>query len=324
MLTEPEIKRELIKSKLEENYGIKVTKLTFNTAGEASWSYKVETESGELFFFKIHNSLLHYKIRFDLTYKLFNDCGIKNITHPIKNTNGELIIQIDNYPAALFNYINGNNASENDLNNDQKSALGKLLGQIHKAKDAIGDFEIKEDFAYGNKDRLLDSINNAQDLLNEESEYIKKVAELLIEYKDRILNQLKVLEELGNKLRNSEISFVICHGEPHRWNTMVNNKGEVFLIDWDDSIFAPKEKDLTMVKDDSLVLEGYKSVVGDFNLNQEVIRYYDLEWNISEIDAWSKQILYDNTNDIQNQHDLEFLISELNTLSLMQKTKDRT
>src|SRR5688572_333402 len=122
MLTEPNIERGLVNSKLLENYGIKVSNLTFNIEGEASWSYKVETENGELFFFKIHNNLQEHKLRFDLTFKLFNDCGIKNITHPIKNTNGELVIQIDKYPAALFNFINGHNASEVELGNDQKLA----------------------------------------------------------------------------------------------------------------------------------------------------------------------------------------------------------
>lgn len=316
MLTEPNIDKNLVKSAIEENYGLKVINLIFNTAGEASWSYKVETENNGVFFFKIHTNLYEHNSRFELTYKLFSDCGIKNITHPIKNKDGELVIYLDKYPAALFNFIQGHNASESDLTEDQKFMLGKLIGQIHKAKDIIGEFNIKEDFSYGNKDRLLDSINKSKDLLNDESEYKKKVAALLIEHKEKILIKLNVLEELGNKLRNENIDFVICHGEPHRWNTMVNDKGEVFLIDWDDSIFAPKEKDLTMIKDDPVKLDGYKSIVGDFNMNQEVIHYYDLEWNISEVDAWSSQIFYDNISDTQNKHDLDFLISELRKLSV--------
>jgi len=157
-------------------------------------------------------------------------------------------------------------------------------------------------------------MNKAQDLLSNDSKYKKKVAELFIDNNEKILKQLQKLEDLGSKLRNSPIDFVICHGEPHRWNTMVNEKGEVFLIDWDDSIFAPKEKDLIMIKNEPVKLAGYKSVIGDFKLKQDVLHYYNLEWNISEIDAWSSQILYDNTNDIQNKHDLEFLITELKTL----------
>lgn len=315
MLTEPNIDQNTIKAKIEKNYGIKVTKLTHVIAGEASWSYKVQTQNNEMLFFKIHANLTEYKVRFDLTYKLFNNCGIKNITHPIKNKEGGLVVFLDKYPAALFDFISGHNASENELNDDQCFALGKLLGQIHKAKDIIGEFSIKEDFKYGNTDRLLKSIESAEIFLKDDSKYKRDVAELFIKNKGKINTRLEELQELGDRLRKEQIDFVICHGEPHRWNTMADKSGEVFLIDWDDSLFAPKEKDLTVIKGEEAKLNGYRSVVGEFELNQEVIHYYDIEWNISEIDAWSSQILYDNTSDLQNQHDLEFFISELERLS---------
>ncbi len=182
MLTEPHIDRKEIQSKIEENYGIKVSQLSHIKAGEASWGYKVETSGQGDFFFKIHTGL-------------------------------------------------------------------------------------------------------------------------------------EELRELGDKLRKQHLDFVICHGEPHDWNTMIDDKGEVFLIDWDDCLFAPKEKDLIMIKGDQFKMDGYKSVVGEFELNQEVINYYALEWDISEVDAWSSQILNDNTNDIKNQHDLDFLISCLRKLT---------
>lgn len=92
---------------------------------------------------------------------------------------------------------------------------------------------------------------------------------------------------------------------------MVNNHGEVFLIDWDDSLFAPKEKDLNFIKDDSVMLNGYRSIIGDFELNEDLLRFYDLEWNISEIDAWCAKLLYNESSDIQNQHDLEEFTSVL-------------
>ncbi|MBI2012018.1 hypothetical protein HYS91_04580 [Candidatus Daviesbacteria bacterium] len=143
MLTEPNIDKKVIKAKIEESYGINITNLTHVIGGEASWGYKVETEK-ETFFFKIHIMLEEYKLRFDLTYRLFNNCGIKNITHPIKNKKGELIFYLDKYPAALFNFISGSNASKSELNNDQCFALGKLLGQVHKAKETIGDVFTEE------------------------------------------------------------------------------------------------------------------------------------------------------------------------------------
>jgi spectinomycin phosphotransferase len=311
MLTEPNIDKLIIQSKIEENYGFQVRDLAFIKGGEASWGYKVETNEGVSYFCKIHTGLTEYEKRFELTYKLFNDAGIKNIPHPIKTTKGELVFYLNKYPTALFNFIEGSNANDQPLTDEQRFALGKLLGEIHQANRVIGEFSIQEDFKYGNIDRLLETLNKIDIYLKDSSVYKSKTAQLLLENKDKILKRIKELEELGEKLRSLNIDFVICHSEPHAWNTMIDEKGEVYLIDWDDSLFAPKEKDLNMIKDDQIKLEGYKSVVGDFEINQEIIHYYQMEWNISEIDAWSNSLLFEDSNDTQYEHYLKQFIRDL-------------
>ncbi len=97
---------------------------------------------------------------------------------------------------------------------------------------------------------------------------------------------------------------------------MVSDDKEIFLIDWDDSLFSPKEKDLTMIKDDLIKLDGYKSIIGNFEINEDVVNFYNMKWNLSEIEDWSSRILSSEENDIQNQHYLEEFISELEDLML--------
>ena len=315
MLTEPNFDKELLRTKIEENYRLVVINLLFVQGGEASWGYKVETNNKQSYFFKIHTSLENYKERFDLTYKLFNSCGIQNITHPLKTSKGELVFHLDKYPCALFNFISGHNASQEELNEKQRFALGELVGRIHKAKEVIGDFVLKEDFKYGDLDQLLENIEKVPSFIKDESPYRKKVAQLLLENKEKVLKRINELQAQGDKLRGQSLDFVVCHGEPHNWNTMVDKEGEVFLIDWDDCLFAPKEKDLNMIKGDPLKLEGYRSAVGEFEINEEVIHYYNMEWNISEIEAWSSKILYENIDGDQNQHDLELFIRVLEELN---------
>jgi spectinomycin phosphotransferase len=305
MLTEPNIDKKLIQNKIIQYYGLKINSLTFIKGGEASWGYKVETEDGKLYFCKIHVGLTDHEKRFELTYKLFNDAGIKNITHPIKTMSGDLVFFLDKYPVALFNFIFGSNANDQPLNEKQRFALGELLGRIHQAKKNIGDFEIKEDFKYAHIVRLLETLNQTDVYIKDSSIYKSKTAQLLLDNKEKILKRIKELEELGEKLRSQNVDFVICHSEPHAWNTMIDEKGEVHLIDWDDSLFAPKEKDLNMIKDDQIKLDGYRSVVGEFEINQEIIHYYQMEWNISEIDAWSNSLLYESSNETQYKHYLE-------------------
>ncbi len=307
MLTEPNITRERIQQIIEENWAFVIKNLEFNPGGQASWSYKVTDSNGNTYFFKIHQGAGDILKRFDLTYKLFNLANIEQIAHPIKTKNEQLIVHLDSYPSALFNFISGHNASEKTLTNEQKMAVGELLGRIHKATDLVGGFPLKEDFIYQNLERLKQNILDGEKYLSDTSVYKKKGGELLLSHKHKILERSDALERLGQSLREREIPFVICHGEPHLWNTMVDENGLVYLIDWDDSLLAPKEKDLMMIEDDQLKLQGYRNTVGEFSINSDVMQYYKWEWNISEIDAWSDSIFTSTASATQNEAFVNFL-----------------
>lgn len=314
MLTKLNIAMRLLKSEVETNYALQVKEIRFIPGGEASWGYLIETHS-EKYFFKIYKGLTQYKTRFNLTYRLYNDARISHITHPIETINGNLVLTVEKYPAALFNFISGHTGNEKDLNMIERIKLGELLGRIHQSNKIIGDYSIKEDFTYDNTTRLVNSVRNRKFPIS--SEYVAQLQKLLQEYEETVLSSADKLIKLGNILRNQKLDFVICHGEPHKWNTMVTKSHEVFLIDWDDSLYAPKEKDLNMVKDDLLVLEGYRSVCGEFSLDPEIIEYYSLEWYISSIDAWVNSLLSEKVSDVQNKHFIEELTSDLQMLQYL-------
>lgn len=315
MLTEPNIDKKTIQFTLENNYNIEIGNLSFIQGGEASWDYKVEAKDRKIYFLKIHKGLSDHEKRFELMYRLYKNCGIRNITHPIKTQNGELVVQLNNYPCALFNFISGSNAAQKPLDEKQRFALGELLGRIHKAKEIIGDFSLREDFEYENIGRFLELLRKVASFFSYSSQFKKETSKLLLQNEEKILEQIKNLEKLNKILLNQNLDFVICHGEPRDWNTVVSEDGQIFLIDWDDCLFAPKEKDLNFIKDDPIKLDGYKSIVGELSLNKEVISYYGLEWNISGIDYGSNSIFYSNSNDIQNQHFLEEFEKDLRELT---------
>lgn len=313
MLTEGRFNKDLLRKKIEELYEIKVNDLKHVKGGMASWGYKATTDTEE-YFVKIHKDVLKADIRFELSNRLYN-AGIKNITNPIKNINNELTFPFDTYQTALFKFIPGHNASERPMTKDEKFSIGILLGKIHTAKINISDLDLKEDFIYGNVTRLQDALIVSEGFLTSDVEYKRKTAMLLLENKDKILKRIELMENLGKELRGSRLELVPCHGEPHKWNTMIADTGEVFLIDWDDSLIAPKEKDLNTIKDDEEIMKGYRSIVENSHINKEVLDYYNLEWNISEIDAWSNSLFYEDTNEIEQSNNLKELISDLEELN---------
>lgn len=92
---------------------------------------------------------------------------------------------------------------------------------------------------------------------------------------------------LSDSPRWAQASPVLCHGDPHHGNLLVDGSGGVHLIDWDDAVVAPREADLMFVvggvfshatiteEQVRWFFEGYAPVTGVTleDLNAEVLAY---------------------------------------------------
>lgn len=58
---------------------------------------------------------------------------------------------------------------------------------------------------------------------------------------------LERADALGRVLRARRAPEVVCHGDPHLLNVLVSGEDDVWLIDWDDAVLAPRERDLLFV-----------------------------------------------------------------------------
>ncbi|SCF04876.1 spectinomycin phosphotransferase [Micromonospora viridifaciens] len=58
---------------------------------------------------------------------------------------------------------------------------------------------------------------------------------------------LDEVDRLGAELRDRPAELVVCHGDPHLGNVLLGPDEQVWLIDWDDAVLAPRECDLMFV-----------------------------------------------------------------------------
>ena len=40
---------------------------------------------------------------------------------------------------------------------------------------------------------------------------------------------------------------VLCHGDLHAWNVLVVSDNHLWIVDWDEAVLAPRERDLMFV-----------------------------------------------------------------------------
>ena len=145
MVTEPQIDKKLLRSILEREYGFEIMKFDFNPKGWASWSYVVESVGGKKYFLKIFQNSNFSPNVFNFTYRLYTECKIANVVHPLTTRNNQININFNSFQLVLFNYIEGKTTSEQRLNTDELQKLGKLFANVHNSKQVIGEYPKKEE-----------------------------------------------------------------------------------------------------------------------------------------------------------------------------------
>jgi spectinomycin phosphotransferase len=86
---------------------------------------------------------------------------------------------------------------------------------------------------------------------------------------------------------------------------LLSDEGELFIIDWDNTILAPRERDLMFFVDHGLddYLEGYRRYEAGYKINQTLINYYIMEWALQEIVDYGTRILFDDRFDASGRLD---------------------
>src|SRR2546422_2800124 len=302
MLTESSVDKSLLKDVIQEKFGIRIVKFTLVPKWEAARGYIIESSNQKNFFLKIYWDDKIPDSAFRFADALFARAGIVNIAHPIPNSHGQMRIQIRDFQIALFDWISGETAQEHKLTDTQLGRLGELLAKIHQSKTIIGEYSVRENFAILFKDRLVAILSDMSEMTGDSSKYKTKLELFLGPHRQEFKQELETQEKLQRKVKTMRLDFVNCHGEPSPGNILSSNDGEIHLLDWDEPIFAPKEKDLLFFKDNvEPVMKGYSLFSKDSTIDRDVMEFYGHMWNLGEIAYYGSKILFENHSDAQNQ-----------------------
>jgi len=112
-----------------------------------------------------------------------------------------------------------------------------------------------------------------------------------------IQDVLTALDRLGHDLRSRVLSMGMCHADLHPANILRPASGQVFIIDWDEVMLAPKERDFiflaTSTTDEDMshhypFFQGY----GDIEIDWVALTYYRFERVIQDLIACAQDVLF--------------------------------
>jgi spectinomycin phosphotransferase len=89
---------------------------------------------------------------------------------------------------------------------------------------------------------------------------------------------------------------VLCHTDIHPGNLLLGANDALYIVDWDNPVLAPKERDLMLIggcptwkgaREEALFYQGY----GETKIDLTALAYYRCERIIQDIAAYGQQLL---------------------------------
>ena len=245
----PGIAEEHLRASLQAQYDLGLATLVFLPLGHDydAGVYRAVSERGTAYLLKITSRPL-YEPRY-LVPRYLSDQGIASVVAPLRTRSGALWTVLSEWTMIVYPWISGD-SSLTGMTDEQWKQVGTIFKQIHQVRLPAVGFESlrKETFDPREYIQWVRAFE-AQQIHAEGGDTARRaLRSCWVAHQSTIHTVLASLERLAGVLRSRTLPSVICHGDLHARNLIRDRAGRVFVIDWDEVMLAPKERDFLFVR----------------------------------------------------------------------------
>jgi spectinomycin phosphotransferase len=298
MLEKPNIPDELIISRLQEEYDLRVAELTFLPIGADMGTvvYRLLAEDGTAYFLKLRKNFDEIIVRVPLFLK---SQDIREIIVPFETKSKKCWADFGEYKIILYPFIEGKNGFQMELTDHHKRHLGGALKAIHSTQvpPELKRRIPKETFSAQWRE-IVKAFQEQAETMPFQDLNATKLAQFIKSRRSEINHLIERTEELASELQSKPLELVLCHTDIHGANMLITQNDDFYIVDWDNPLLAPKERDLMFIgggidniwksqQDIAVFYEGY----GKAEIDLKVLAYYRYERIIEDLAAYGEQLL---------------------------------
>ncbi len=299
MLEKHPLSDPIIISCLNTHYGIEVATLTFLPLGADMNAsvYKAQTHDQKSYFIKLKQGH-HHDISVEIV-ELLQSAGIRQIIPPLKTIHGKATQRVDDFTLIAYSFVEGQDGFHRNLTDDQWTTLGKALRQVHAVEVPPPlQNRIRRETYSAKWREIVRSIYVHIEAETIADEIAFKLQKFMKKHMPAIRRLVDRAEQLGGKLQNQSPKFVLCHSDIHAGNVLIDGNNTIYIVDWDEPIMAPKERDLMFIgggvgnvwnkpHEEKLFYKGY----GETEIDSTILAYYRHERIVEDIAEYSRELL---------------------------------
>lgn len=329
MLEKPQIQDEKIMACVQQEFGLRVARVEFLPLGydQNSAVYRVVAENETQYFLKLRSGVFDENAT--ALPKFLSDQGITQIIAPITTKSGQLRANLEPFKLMLYPFIDGQDGYEVALSDRGWKDFGAALKRIHTVNIPFEIIKTVPRETYSDQWReIVKSFLERVETDNFTEVVAAKLAVFLKTKRQEILELVTYTEKLAQNLQARDLDLVVCHSDLHAGNLLIV-ENDFFIVDWDDQILAPKERDLMFVgggqmnnwrsplEEETLFYQGY----GATKLDAVALSYYRFERIVQDIASYCEQLFLSGEGGEDRELAFQYLTSNFLPNGVLEITK---
>lgn len=316
MLEKPDLDDQQLIACLQQTYALDMTQLSFLALG-ADFNaavYRARASDDREYFVKLRSG------RFDETAlslpSFLHAHGAAYIIAPLQTQTGAFWTTLEGFVVIVYPFVEGQNAYQLDLSRHQWGEFGIALKQLHTAHVPMPILHALPQESYDPKwYSMLSDIMHDLDQMPLPDQIAVDLADFLRTKETQILAMIKRAELLSQALQADAPDFVVCHSDIHAGNLLIDQRGHVYIVDWDNPILAPKERDLMFIgggqgfigytaeEEQHYFYLGY----GRTDINSTALAYYRYIRIIEDLVLYCEQIFLARDSYAERQQSFQYV-----------------
>ena len=314
MLSRPDISDDAIASVLNA-FGLRISEASFIPSGDTNSAvYRVTTDDRARYVLKSRRGDFD-EIAASVPAHLYST-GIRRVMAPIRTIANQLRIHAHGFDWMLYPFFDGKNAFERPLSREQWIALGETMRQVHTTilPQELARRVPRESYSPHKRD-IVKALDSQVDRRSFDDPAAAELAAFWMSRRGEIRAMVERAEQLAPKMTQQADSFVLCHSDLHAGNVLVGAENQITIVDWDNPILAPRERDLMFICggiggswNDPRESEWFFAGYGSAEIDSLAIAYYRYERIVVDIAEYGQRIFEAVGSTTDRQTDLRKLL----------------
>ena len=291
----PNISVDVLRSCVQEQYDLVAVTLEFLPRGYDYHAgvYRMVSEQGTVYLVKVTSRPLYEPSC--LVPRYLHDQGITAVVAPLPTTSESLWTRLGEWTVIVYPFLNGD-TSLTGMTDDLWKETGIIFQQIHRGSLPPNGFpslrtESFDPTEYLQWVRVFETQHLG--LQHCGSGSARALRDSWVAHQSTIHTAVTSLEQLAAVLQSRTLPYVMAHADLHPANLLRDPAGRVFVLDWDEVMLAPKERDFIFIRapQANAFWEGYGSRVID-EIDWVTLTYFRWERIIQDLIYEAQQVFF--------------------------------